>query len=347
MIRKELKKIDDLRVSSYIEVNTKVNPVNIKIKDPTKNMQQDYADFEAISIMYKCLDDDVNVEIEFDELGKIEGTKSWNGMIGNLNSDVNTYLRFLYRLMNFKNAFCWVSVSKKNIKELGRFEKLYNRAIEENKVTNNYSCRESSYNEKKGEEHVLEKIFTQTKEGKEYMNKKYRTLYKDTTLKCVYDQLYNGLFNTENNTIPHESNRIFTSGAYDIWGIDSDNNFCIFELKKHKKNAHLGVISELFFYATFAKNILCNKKTLNSLGTRKPYRGYEKLYEFVESNKLNKIKAIFFFGENENSMYYAIENMYKNGRLMKVLNQNRFGIEFNLMTYKFEDVIKYKNKILK
>ena len=314
MIRKELKKIDDLRVSSYIEVNTKVNPVNIKIKDPTKNMQQDYADFEAISIMYKCLDDDVNVEIEFDELGKIEGTKSWNGMFGNLNSDVNTYLRFLYRLMNFKNAFCWVSVSKKNIKELGRFEKLYNRAIEENKVTNNYSCRESSYNEKKGEEHVLEKIFTQTKEGKKYMNKKYRALYKDTTLKCVYDR---------------------------------DNNFCIFELKKHKKNAHLGVISELFFYATFAKNILCNKKTLNSLGIRKPYRGYEKLYEFVESNKLNKIKAIFFFGENKNSMYYAIETMYKNGRLMKVLNKNRFGIEFNLMTYKFEDVIKYKNKILK
>ena len=346
MRRKELKTIDDLRVSSYIDVNTKVNPVIIKIKNPTKNMQQDYADFEAISIMYKCIQEDVSVEIEFNELGEIAGTKKWNGEFGNLESEVNTYLRFLYRLINFKNAFSWVSVSSKNIKELERFEKLYNKAIEENKVTNNYSRTESSYNEKKGEEHTLEKIFTQTKEGKEYVNKKYKALYKNTVLKCVYDQLYNGLFNTENFEIPHESNRIFTSGAYDIWGIDSDDNFCIFELKKHENNAHLGVISELFFYATFAKNILCNLKTLNSLGIKKPYRGYDKLYEFVESNKLNKIRAIFFLGENENSMYYAIETMYKNGRLMNVLNQNKFGIEFNLMTYKFEDVIKYKNNIL-
>ena len=292
----------------------------------------------------KIQDLKVKVTIEFKKLGNISETKKWNGSFGNKDKDVNTYLRFLFRLYSFLKAFNWVSISNKsNEEELARFAKIYEEALKNKKITNNYPISKSSYDEKKGQEHVIEKIFSQTSKGSQYLRKLYKNIYPDDTLKCMYDQLPNGLFNTDVNGKPHEKNRIFTSGAYDIWGIDDKNDFCIFELKKNKGNAGLGVISELFFYAVFAKEILCNKDRTNA-STKKcrELRGYNKLYDFSQTNKVNEVRAIFLLGEG---VHPAIKEMYEKGKLLEVLNTNKFGIKFNFLQYDYDKVLKIKEEM--
>lgn len=337
-------KIKDLKVSNYVNIEESGNIVRIKILRPLANMQTDFADFEAISIIYKCINPNVKVIIEFDILGEdIPKTEKWNRKFGNRNSEVNTYLRFLFRLYMFEKAFGdWVEVAQRNKEEKEYFESLYEKAIKEKKVTNNFPGTESSYNEKKGEEHVIEKILTQTSKGKEYLEEMYNKMYPNDSLKCMYDKLPNGLFNIEPSGEPRKDNRIFTSGAYDIWGIDDKNNFCIFELKKNKGNAGLGVISELFFYATFAQKILCNPERINSKGGQNSFRGYNKLYEFITQSKVNEIRAIFLLGEG---IHPAIKEMYERGELTNILNKNKFNIKFNLLQYDFNKVKDLKEKM--
>jgi len=142
----------------------------------------------------------------------------------------------------------------------------------------------------------------------------------------VYNQLPNGLFNIKPNEQPKEDNRIFTTGFFDIWGIDKKDNFCIFELKKDEGNSHLGVISELFFYSIYAYKILCNKTFLHE--KKKNVRGYEKLYDAVKSDKIKNINAIFLLGKD---VYPVIDERRK--ELKELLDTNEFGIKYNFINY--------------
>ena len=252
-MKKEYDEISKLPRSDYVEINEKDNNIWIKINKPTENMQTDMADFEALAIMCKCIKPIVNVTIQF------ENYNGWHRMFGNLNSESSAYLRFLYRVITFKEAFPdWVEISDENKEEVDYFKSLLNDALKEGKVSNNIPDKKAEFNPNGKEEQVIERKLACTKEGKEYLKQKYINLYPDNDLLFVNNQLPNGLFNIKPQEIPHESNRIFTSGAYDIWGIDKKGNFCIFELKKDKGNIQLGVISELFFYAVYAHKILCN-----------------------------------------------------------------------------------------
>lgn len=375
-------KVEDLLVSTKVNIKRNGNMVTIKINEPIANMQTDYADFEAISLMYKTIENDIEVEIEFEIPGSstksnikdnklkkakddkkinMQEIEKWNGKFGNDNANINSYLRFLFRIMIFKKGFAnWVHISNKNKEELERFENLYNKALQEGKVTNNFPTTESNYHKEKGEEHVTEKKLTHTEKGNNYLQELYQRMYPNEKLTCMYDQLPNGLFNTEISEEPRQKNRIFTSGAYDIWGIDSNENFCVFELKKDKGNAKLGVISELYFYAVFAKEILCKQERLNSKGNKVTYRGYDKLYEYTTNakdsskyrkedklaNKENdknslsikekKVRGIFLLGDSEYSVHSAIRE--KKDDLLEVMNTNSFGIEFNFVQYSKEKI---------
>jgi len=137
-------KISDIPHSDYVEITETDNNVNIKINKPTENMQTDMANFEALAIMYKCIKSNIYVTIEFENYDR------WNGKFGSRDKDSNTYLRFLYRVVTFKEAFpSWVQISEYNKKEISRFEMLLNEELKAGKVSNNIPNSEPGFNPEK------------------------------------------------------------------------------------------------------------------------------------------------------------------------------------------------------
>lgn len=178
---------------------------------------------------------------------------------------------------------------------------------------------------------MIENKLTRTKKGQKYLKKLYSNLYPNKELLCLYNQLPNGLFNNKPTESPNAHHRIFTAGMYDIWGIDSHHNFCVFELKKNTGNTKLGVISELFFYAVYAHKILCNPNILHK--NTKNIRGYDELYKTVTSGKINGVTAIFLLGEGIHSQIRK-----RKEELIKLLNTNTYGIQFDFIQYDFATI---------
>ena len=65
MENKEYQKISDISHSQDVEIEENKDTVKIVIKKPTENMQTDMANFEALAIMYKCINPSINVIIDF------------------------------------------------------------------------------------------------------------------------------------------------------------------------------------------------------------------------------------------------------------------------------------------
>jgi hypothetical protein len=288
-------------------------------------MQTDMANFEALAIMCKCINPDISVIIKFNEYTE------WHKEFCNLSSKSSIYLRFLFRVVVFKEAFPdWVEISKDNLKEIKYFNGLLQVALKNKKASNNIPMRKSIYNNNKGEEHQIENKFTKTDKGFDYLKKLYKE-YSNDDLLFAYNQLPNGLFNIFSSEKVRENNRIFTTGFYDIWGMDKKGNLCIFELKKDKGNSHLGIISELFFYATYAKKILCDENLIHEKNKKTNYRGYELLYDNVVNSKIKGIKAIFLLGQD---VYSGISERKKD--IVKLLDTNSFGIKFGFINYNID-----------
>ncbi len=329
MEEKKYKKISDIPHSKYVEIEENKDTVKIVIKKPTENMQTDMANFEALAIMYKCINPSINVIIEYTKYEK------WDARFGDLSLESSIYSRFLYRLIKFKEAFPnWVKISNNNIVEINFFEQLLNEAFINKKLSNNVPESKAGFNPNKGEEHQIENKLARTEKGNKYLKKLYHTLYPNSELLFAYNQLPNGLFNVGYNEKVSESKRVFTTGMYDIWGIDTLGNLCIFELKKNKENSHLGVISELFFYAVYANEILCNKDLIH-IKNNDNCRGYEKLYDYVQSEKIKGINAIFLLGQD---IYHVIKEWQK--ELKMLLDTNKFGINFDFLIYDINEVEK-------
>lgn len=319
-----INEIRDLPHSKYVDIieNKQKSEVTIVINRPIDNMQTDMANFEALAIMCKCIRPNINVIIKFNEF------EEWHKEFGNLSSKSSIYLRFLFRVVTFKEAFCdWVEISKDNFKEIEYFNNILQEAFKSKKVSNNIPMRKSNYNSEKGEEHQLENKFTKTSKGLNYLKKIYKESFNDDLL-FAFNQLPNGLFNIFSNEKASENNRIFTTGFYDIWGIDKKGNLCIFELKKDKGNSHLGIISELLFYAIYAKKVLCDKNCIHEKKKNLNYRGYELLYDNVINNKITGINAIFLLGQD---IYSGIKEREKD--ILKLLDTNNFGIKFGITNY--------------
>lgn len=141
-------KLEKIPYSTYVDILENGNQITIKINQPYKNMQDNEANFEALALIYKCANPNAIITIQFKE-------QEWDGQFikrANTKNDnlVNAYLRFLYRIGIFKEAFPdWIKVAKENEKEVLRFEKLFQKALAENAVTNNIPNSEPSFNVKK------------------------------------------------------------------------------------------------------------------------------------------------------------------------------------------------------
>jgi hypothetical protein len=318
------KNFEGIPHSDYMNIaRLSENDVRITVEKPWENMQADTADFDAIGLMCKLLLPWCKkVEISFEHESKV-----WNRQFGNLDKFNKEYLRFLYRLGMFAQAFPgWVDVAPDSKTELTFFQSELSKAA----VSNNIPDKVRSVSSKSDDnsEHLIEMKLAHSIRGREHL----KQIYSEKTgnsLRLINSQLPNGLFSCGINEEPKESNRIFTTGYYDIWGLDNCGDFCIFELKKDEENKHLGVISELFFYAAYARDILIDANKLHKTFSGKNYRGYQELFDAVSKEKtIKSVKAFFLFGEG---IHKLIEE--NSVELINLMNSNALGIHFDILQY--------------
>jgi hypothetical protein len=320
-----MNKIEDIMHSSHVEVSHENgNIVKIFIKHPEKNMQSDATCFEALALIYKCA---LSKKIEKVEIG----FNHYNSDTIGKGAKKYSYNRFLYRLDLFQRAFPdWVMLTEKAGAERDAFVSM----LVSQSPSNNIPERKAEFKESKGIEHVIENKLARTKNGQEYLSQLYQDETKDKNNILpfsIYNQLPCGLFNCGISEKPKEEKRIFPTGFFDIWGLDDKKNFCIFELKKDEKNEHLGVISQLFFYAAYSQDILLNKDRLHQKNSRKNYRGYNELYDAIINSEVLSVKAVFLFGQG---VHPHIEEHKE--ELIKLMNANSLGIGFDLIKYDYK-----------
>ena len=213
----------------------------------------------------------------------------------------------------------WIEIDDKE----GHIKKFENY-IKSNTTTTNYpkkNCSEKAQNI----EHKIERLFVdKEKEGEKLKN--LLSNQCNLKIKTPYAQLPNGLFIDDIS----EKTRIFPTGYFDIWAIDTtESKLCIFELKK-ASNTKVGIISELFFYAEFAKFVFLEKnengKERFQRIDKNNKRGYDELQKILSSNKLNGIEAVFLV-EN---LHPSLEE-YR-GCILKELNRSK-QVHYSIIRY--------------
>jgi len=189
------------------------------------NMQDDINAFEGWTAVIKRWCNGSSIELEW---GKPQDSKNGH------------YQRFLFRIMEFEHAYDWFTISPSNKDFKDGF------LINENAT---YYCNQPSDNRKnenevQGKEALLEYKFV---EGK--LNEALLQMVNAT---FIERQLPVGLFKEKVST----GTSIFTRGksAIDLWGINKEKELLIFELKA-ENNKKVGIISELFFYSIFMRNV--------------------------------------------------------------------------------------------
>ena len=96
-----------------------------------------------------------------------------------------------------------------------------------------------------------------------------------------------------------------------MWGIDDNDNLCIFELKKPQGNDHTGIVSELFFYAWFAYEYYGTNINSEKSKKEKGLRGYDELVARsgrLQNNK-NLVKAYFLVKQFRAGLNEKIDNI--------------------------------------
>jgi len=225
-------------------------------------MQTDSAAFEGWALVIKNWIKDVNkVIIKWDCLSDMNLT----------DSRIQHYQRFLYRAKRFSEAYTWVDIHPDNQSSL------YNFIIDTcDKIVLNAPSKPRSRkpvdkkNLKEYTESQLEEFILSNEEVSEQF-------YKAFNLKHADNQLPVGVFREEVKS----HNKIFTGGksAIDIWGINKENTFCIFELKK-PGNTKVGALSEMLFYSYVIQDIINRKIEISP-----------KFKHYKEVQKCKKVKC--------------------------------------------------------
>lgn len=297
------------------------DPCNMYIKKSYANMQENSNAFEGWALLIKSYFPEAKIILD------------WNTDIPSVNSKGKNvsarnnaaYNRFLYRLGKFGTLFPqWFHIPKDKQKIVDGFTE----EIRTNHI-NNVCKSDSEYNRDKGIEHIIEKDFSRKDRSQSAFIEKLRAQKILIKSECVFDQLPNGLFE-----IPVlEKNRKFPTGYFDLWGVDDENNLCIFELKKPQGNDHIGVVSELFFYAWFAYEYYGANINKTKKSKEKYARGYEQLVE--RSEKLqsgkNPVKAYFLVKQFRSGLDEKINDILT--LLNSALNKQGVAITFEVIRY--------------
>ena len=142
----------------------------------------------------------------------------------------------------------------------------------------------------------------------------------------IFRQLPVGLFKNEIS----DNNMVFIGGkaAIDLWTW-KDSEFVVIELKadKEKKKKMAGIITEIFFYSNYMRDLLCrNIFTLN-----RDTNTFERGYENIVNGSFDKITGVMLA-----NVYHPIINE----AFLNVLNNNNCEIQYEKTTYDIDELLK-------
>ncbi|MBT9547118.1 MAG: hypothetical protein IV090_17130 [Candidatus Sericytochromatia bacterium] len=295
------------KIQCPIKINSTYYPesqtMELEILEPESNMQENPAAFEGWTLLLLSRGICKKVILKFKSL-EIDNKFYFDSV----SAEKRHYFRFIYRLTKFSKQFKDIfSISESNRKDMQLFQEHFLKI----KKVNDFPKKISSYNPNYGLEHILEQGLA----SDEKLRKEYGIDFP------LFNQLPNGLF----QEAVEEKNRIFCKGRFDLWGISPEDTFNLFELKE-PKNKQVGVISELYFYANFAHDLLNEKDNFFLNKTKSDFRGYN----LFSNGQLKKVKAYFLVHSFHSEIKDSIDN------IMNLLNTNS-PIEFSYIYYSLSD----------
>lgn len=349
---KETGRKRNVLLPSKISFTISVGTIKLYIPSETVigNMQDDSNAFEGWAVILKRWSGFSNIELEWEKPTELN-----NGH----------YQRFIFRVKEFSNAYDWFNISPKN-------DSFQDDLLIEENAQSTYYCNQPSQNRQDnetvhGNEAKLEHKFVEGELNKE--------LVQMVNASFIARQLPVGLFKNEVSA----KTSIFTKGksAIDLWGIDSENNLLIFELKA-ENNVKVGIISELFFYISFMKNVQeklfkyeLTNDVLNQIIESKKIRAFfltpelhplidvkaleilnnssnkNIVYDSISILKDDKLRSTFSMLELKDNKYSRIEKIINNILNYTPLNSNCHTIIQGLLNDEAASIKYTKDKYVK
>lgn len=238
------------------------------------------------------------------------------------------YYRFLYRALKFSEQYSWFELEK----QLGDIVTSYENYLKSGRIfKNNYPNGEKKPSTVwREDENHIEDLFSDISWQESIEGKKLCEKFG----KPIFRQLPVGLFAEEKRT----ENAVFTGkkSAIDLWTCN-DSSITIFELKW--KNKMLGIITELFFYCNYMRdmygagesiskyNFVSRKFDVRRIRNREKYRGYYNIC----SRKFNKINGYMLY--DKGNLHQAITK-----KVLEEMNNAKFPdneatISYGLIEY--------------
>lgn len=341
----------ELRYSSKISLDEKDDSIVIHIHNTVANMQEDSSNFESIIISIWSVDRNITITLKFDSYtGKYDKNpknrnSEWTSLTQPYYLGKNGkayaeparlhYMRFLYRVMRFRSKYQGRGfvIDNSNIEEVDKFEKLYTTALQNGELWITKPTVEGGI---KGYDKESDSISYTGKIAENHLEKWFMIQSKNNNLppqvanvfgnNRLFDQLPCCMFIGE----PSGSTRIFNAGYFDLWGINDNNELCVFELKR-EGNVKLGIISELFFYAMLMKDMKEASKNKYP-GIRSNHRGFG---DFINHKSSSCVNAYFLVPE----LHSFLEDPVINKAFIDVLNEGESGVKFGLITFSQESIV--------
>lgn len=217
--------------------------------------------------------------------------------------------RFLYRALRFQEQYSWFGLSDYLQDEISKFSVYISNGI----FINNYPHGNAGTKTKHNDENLVEGIIA--KDG-----------IPGFTNNPIYRQLPVGLYK---NSLA-DKNMIFIGGkaAIDLWTW-KDSEFVVIELKadRNKKKKMAGIVTEIFFYSNYMRDLLCRQVFTLNRGANNCERGYENIL----NGSFNAITGVMLA-----NVYHPIITR----NFLNVLNDNRCEIRYEKMTYDIEEILK-------
>lgn len=290
-----IKKLRELSVNmgvslpNGIDFNLDGGVLRLKVsgKGVVANMQTDSSAFEGWAVCIKSWMKEVeNVVIGWERpVYSIDPKEK--------NRQEKHYYRFLLRAAFFDENYPWVSIEGKNKSEIDEVKGKIPLLVV------NYPKTKSKQTAKNGEAKLERKLVER---------------FSNLRHQLPVGLFINGDISVANTFTPRGASQI------DIWELDN-GNLKIYELKD-RGNKHVGIISELMYYANVMRLLVEGKINYPEefKNEKRDYRGEKVLYKAVVEKEIKKVKAQFWtFG------FHPLINGCL-ADVLKIMNQSEAGV---------------------
>lgn len=294
---RELSKNVNVSLPNGIDFNLNdgVLTLNVSGKGVVKNMQTDGSAFEGWAICIKSWMKEIeNVVIGWEPPVYSKDSKEKG-------RQEKHYNRFLLRAAFFEEDYPWVSIDRENKGEVEKVKQLVPLLVV------NYPKTKATQTAKNGEAKLERKLV-----------ERFGNLRHQLPV-----GLFKGDVSIANTFTPRGASQI------DIWELDN-GDLKIYELKDCE-NKHVGIISELMYYANvmrlLVKGIIKYPELLEIEKT--DYRGVKVLYKAVVEKMISKIVAKFWLIDFHPLINGCLDDV------LKLMNQSKASVN---VEYGFRDL---------